>query len=122
MAKAISVDNETYKLIAAFAKEEGRPMSNALSRLVKIGLGISRPVNTWTAEVQCAAVSPAIKDDKPITLDGPEIMTDKTYDELTKEITEIKGKLDSDGLDDKRRKELENELRGLLVELAATEQ
>lgn len=50
MAKSISVDDETYKLIAEFAKEDDRPISNALSRLVKLGLGISRPLENKKVE------------------------------------------------------------------------
>lgn len=52
MAKSISVDDETYKLIAGFAAEDDRPMSNALSRLVKLGLGISRPPEKKEPESQ----------------------------------------------------------------------
>lgn len=52
MAKSISVDDETYKLIAEFAKEDDRPISNALSRLVKLGLGISRPPENKKVESQ----------------------------------------------------------------------
>ena len=51
MAKSISVDDETYKLIAEFAKEDDRPISNALSRLVKLGLGISRPLENKKVEI-----------------------------------------------------------------------
>lgn len=51
MAKSISVDDETYKLIAEFAKEDDRPISNALSRLVKLGLGISRPPENKKVEI-----------------------------------------------------------------------
>lgn len=51
MAKSISVDDETYKLIAGFAAEDDRPMANALSRLVKLGLGISRPPENKKVEI-----------------------------------------------------------------------
>ena len=51
MAKSISVDDETYKLIAEFDKEDDRPISNALSRLVKLGLGISRPLENKKVEI-----------------------------------------------------------------------
>lgn len=51
MAKSISVDDETYKLIAEFAKEDDRPISNALSRLVKLGLGISHPTENKKVEI-----------------------------------------------------------------------
>lgn len=51
MAKSISVDDETYKLIAGFAAEDDRPISNALSRLVKLGLGISRPPENKKVEI-----------------------------------------------------------------------
>lgn len=38
MSKSIKIDDETYMLVAEFAKREDRPLSNALSRLVKLGL------------------------------------------------------------------------------------
>lgn len=59
MAKSISVDDETYKLIAEFAKEDDRPISNALSRLVKLGLGISRPPENKKVEIPKMAGSQA---------------------------------------------------------------
>lgn len=39
MSKSIKIDNETYSLVAEFAGREDRPLSNALARLVKLGLG-----------------------------------------------------------------------------------
>ena len=61
MAKSISVDDETYKLIAEFAKEDDRPISNALSRLVKLGLGISRPLENKKVEIPNGVGSQANK-------------------------------------------------------------
>ena len=61
MAKSISVDDETYKLIAEFAKEDDRPISNALSRLVKLGLGISRPPENKKVEIPNGVGSQANK-------------------------------------------------------------
>lgn len=61
MAKSISVDDETYKLIAGFAAEDDRPISNALSRLVKLGLGISRPPENKKAEIPNGVGSQANK-------------------------------------------------------------
>ena len=61
MAKSISVDDETYKLIAEFAKEDDRPISNALSRLVKLGLGISRPPENKKVEIPSVVGSQANK-------------------------------------------------------------
>lgn len=61
MAKSISVDDETYKLIAGFAAEDDRPISNALSRLVKLGLGISRPPENKKVEIPNGVGSQANK-------------------------------------------------------------
>lgn len=38
MSKSISVDEETYKIIADFASKDDRPISNAVMRLVKLGV------------------------------------------------------------------------------------
>lgn len=38
MSKSIKIDDETYGLVAEFAEREDRPLSNALARLVKLGL------------------------------------------------------------------------------------
>lgn len=39
MSKSIKIDDATYSLVAEFAEREDRPLSNALARLVKLGLG-----------------------------------------------------------------------------------
>lgn len=39
MSKSIKIDDATYSLVAEFAGREDRPLSNALARLVKLGLG-----------------------------------------------------------------------------------
>lgn len=38
MSKSIKIDDATYKLVTKFAEQEDRQLSNALSRLVKLGL------------------------------------------------------------------------------------
>ena len=48
MSKSIKIDDATYGLVAEFAEREDRPLSNALARLVKLGLGnayIGAPVS-----------------------------------------------------------------------------
>lgn len=39
MSKSIKIDDATYDIVAEFAEREDRPLSNALARLVKLGLG-----------------------------------------------------------------------------------
>lgn len=39
MSKSIKIDDATYSLVAEFAGREDRPLSNALARLVRLGLG-----------------------------------------------------------------------------------
>lgn len=38
MSKSIKIDDVTYEAVAKFAQQEDRPLSNALARLVKLGL------------------------------------------------------------------------------------
>lgn len=147
MAKSISVDNETYELIAAFAKEEDRPISNALSRLVEIGLEISRPVNTRTAEEQkileqldriekilsgrgSIASTTIAEMDGPVTPPAlsepepepePEEYVELSYDEMIQRITDVKNELNAPDISKEHKEELENELRGLLADLSIAE-
>lgn len=39
MSKSIKIDDATYSLVTEFAGREDRSLSNALARLVKLGLG-----------------------------------------------------------------------------------
>ena len=83
MAKSISVDDETYKLIAEFAKEDDRPISNALSRLVKLGLGISRPSENKKVEIPNGVGSQA---NKRMVATGNEPVRESLPDELEEAI------------------------------------
>ena len=83
MAKSISVDDETYKLIAEFAKEDDRPISNALSRLVKLGLGISRPSENKKVEIPNGVGSQA---NKRLVATGNEPVRESLPDELEEAI------------------------------------
>lgn len=38
MSKSIKIDDATYEIVTKFAQQEDRPLSNALARLVKLGL------------------------------------------------------------------------------------
>lgn len=62
MSKSIKIDDSTYEAVSKFAQQEDRPLSNALSRLVKLGLNsviMQAPVTPM----------PKAKKDKKLTLD-----------------------------------------------------
>jgi negative regulator of replication initiation len=90
MAKSISVDDETYKLIAEFAKEDDRPISNALSRLVKLGLGISRPPENKKVEIPNGVGSQANKQEPAVEHIGRREV--KSVPQLIEEINLIKAR------------------------------
>ena len=43
MSKSVRIDDDLYEKIEEFALKEDRPVSNALVRLIKLGLGLSEP-------------------------------------------------------------------------------
>lgn len=52
MSKSIRIDDKLYELVEKFAADEDRPVANALERLIKLGLGISRPQEKKEPEPQ----------------------------------------------------------------------
>lgn len=66
MSKSIKIDDATYKIVAEFAQKEDRPLSNALARLVKLGLNIA----ALQAPVMPVAPMPNVKKEEKLTLDN----------------------------------------------------
>lgn len=66
MSKSIKIDDATYKIVAEFAQQEDRQLSNALARLVKLGLNIA----ALQAPVMPVAPMPKVKKEKKLTLDN----------------------------------------------------
>lgn len=69
MSKSIKIDDATYEIVAKFAKQEDRPFSNALSRLVKLGLNNTTLQVSDTLPVPVADMGKTIKKAKKLTLD-----------------------------------------------------
>lgn len=69
MSKSIKIDDATYEIVAKFAQQEDRPFSNALSRLVKLGLNNTTLQVPDTPPVPVADMGKAIKKAKKLTLD-----------------------------------------------------
>lgn len=72
MSRSIKIDDATYEAVTKFAQQEDRLLSNALARLVKLGLanvseGIS--IEEQTAPVSLAAPTPTPSQVKTVTLD-----------------------------------------------------
>ena len=61
MSKSISIDDDTYELIKEFAANEDRPISNAVTRLVKLGL--EKNIKSETPIFENRSVSQAKKED-----------------------------------------------------------
>lgn len=69
MSKSIKIDDATYKIVAEFARQEDRPLSNALARLVKLGLNNTTLQEPNTPPALVADMGKAIKKAKKLTLD-----------------------------------------------------
>lgn len=66
MSKSIKIDDATYEAVSKFAQQEDRPLSNSLSRLVKLGLNsviLQAPVTPMDN------IGKTIKKAKKLTLD-----------------------------------------------------
>lgn len=61
MSKSISIDDSTYELIKEFAANEDRPISNAVTRLVKLGL--EKNIKSETPNFENRSVSQAKEED-----------------------------------------------------------
>lgn len=71
MSKSIKIDDETYMLVAEFAKREDRPLSNALSRLVKLGLSYQAGKGAQASVESSAPASVPLKE-RVATANGDE--------------------------------------------------
>lgn len=71
MSKSIKIDDETYMLVAEFAKREDRPLSNALSRLVKLGLSYQSVEGAQASAKSSAPASVPLKE-RVATANGDE--------------------------------------------------
>ena len=50
MSKSVRIDDDLYEKIEEFALKEDRTVANALVRLIKLGLGLSEPLENKTVE------------------------------------------------------------------------
>lgn len=73
MSKSIKIDDATYNVVAEFAEREDRPLSNALARLVK--LGVANASEELSVEGQTAPMPKAT----PVVEVGPVVATTPNF-------------------------------------------
>ena len=61
MSKSVRIDDDLYEKIEEFALKEDRPVANALVRLIKLGLGLSEPLENKKVEIPNGVGSQANK-------------------------------------------------------------
>lgn len=84
MSKSIKIDDATYDIVAEFAEREDRPLSNALARLVK--LGVTNASEELPVEGQTAPKATPVAEVEPVAVAKPSFLNRIDWAKIEKEV------------------------------------